>query len=69
MSKITEMHGIDFMKRREAIGYTSRHAIANEIGVSDNTVKSWEICQRPVPQYAINFILREESRARCEQCK
>lgn len=56
------MTGDEFKKRRVAIGYNTRPALAKDIGVEQVTVKSWETDQRPVPKYAKNFILREEKR-------
>ena len=46
------MTGDEFKKKRIALGYKKRVAIADEIGVEVPTVKSWEIGARPVPRYA-----------------
>lgn len=56
------MTGDEFKKRRVAIGYKTRPALAKDIGVETVTVKSWETDQRPVPRYAVKFIVREEIR-------
>lgn len=46
------MKGTEFKELREQMGYKTRRSIADEIGVSFETVKSWERNVRPVPKYA-----------------
>ena len=56
------MNATEFKARRIALGYETRKEIADEIGVSEETVKSWELGTRPVPGYGRRFIEREEER-------
>lgn len=58
--------GTEFKKKRLELGYATRKAIAEEIGVSYEAVKTWENESRPVPVYAersLNRIGRRKTKA------
>lgn len=54
------MLGTEFYRRRQTAGFILRGQVAAAIGVGYSTVKSWEYGTRPVPNYAINWLYREE---------
>lgn len=62
MEMVDTMTGDEFKTARIALGYTNREKIADDIGVSAETIKKWERGERPVRQYGINFIKREQAR-------
>lgn len=55
---------IEFRDRWRALGYDSRPQIADEIGVSDEAVKTWETGTRPIPRYAWRALERVETAKR-----
>ncbi len=46
----------EFIQLRKGLGYDTRESVANEIGVSKETVKAWELGKNPVPKYAIKAL-------------
>lgn len=55
--------GNDFRDRRIAL-MLNRDELAEEIGVSEETVKSWELARRPIPRYALRSLCRLEAQKR-----
>lgn len=51
----------EFKDRWHALGYENRPQVAEEIGVSDEAVKTWETCTRPIPRYAWRALERVET--------
>lgn len=51
----------EFKERWLALGYETRPQVAKEIGVSDEAVKTWETCTRPIPLYAWRSLERLEA--------
>lgn len=56
------MQGTEFKDRRIKAGYKYRSWAAKPIGVAKDTIKDWELGRRPVPQYAINWLLAVEAK-------
>ena len=52
---------MEFRDRWHALGFTTRPRIASEVGVSDEAVKTWETCTRPIPRYAWRSLERLEA--------
>lgn len=51
----------EFRERWLALGFKTRAAIGNEIGVSEDAVKLWDKAKRPIPRYAWRSLERAES--------
>ncbi len=54
--------GGEFRERRVALGLTTRKAVAEELGVGWETVKSWEIGRRTIPRHAWLALERAEAK-------
>lgn len=50
------MTGDEFKKWRKKLGFRTRADAAHHFGVKEETIKSWELERRKVPQYAIRMI-------------
>lgn len=50
------MTAADLKTTRLRLGFKSRRALAEELGVSKWTVDSWEMGRRPIPNWLAKFL-------------